>query len=436
MPLRVAIVGAGIVGLATAISIGENDPSHSIDIYEKSAFLSEVGAAIRINPNAVRCLRAWNVDITALSPSLNLRWLEGAGNEGCYTVRYDTREKQQKWHIAEDEISVHRVDLHNVLASHARRNSRTKVYLRTQVVGVDGPQGSLELADGTTRSYDVIVGADGVHSRTVHALPDPSPPTIPSPMNLFRWTVPLPSALADPDVAAFFSKMDITSEHMSWRILSPVGLRLFVTYSCRGGTLLNIGTIYSRTLLLSNREPGAPGPNDWSCPGTREQVREVFVDAPPGVQRLINIAEEIKHWAMASRLPPKTTFVHGRLVLVGDAAHPMMPGHGAAAGQGIEDAAALGKLLQDAGNGQERTARQQCRDTGDVEGRLVAWNSLRYTRACTVAIASELYPEQKKSALLKEYTGQDELPADMQDYMWPYNVIKEATKKKAEFFME
>lgn len=56
--LRVAIIGAGSVGLATAISIGENDSSHSIDIYEKSTFLTEIGAAIRINLNAARCLKA------------------------------------------------------------------------------------------------------------------------------------------------------------------------------------------------------------------------------------------------------------------------------------------------------------------------------------------------------------------------------------------
>lgn len=98
--------------------------------------------------------------------------------------------------------------------------------------------------------------------------------------------------------------------------------------------------------------------------------------------------------------------------------------------QGIEDAAALGKLLQDTGYRQERTARLQRDDIGDVERRLVAWNFLRNTRACTVAIALELYPEQRKNDLLKEYTVQDEMPADTQDYVWPYEIIEEATKRK------
>lgn len=66
MPLHIAVVGAGLVGLGAAISLGRQ--GHQVDIYEKSRFAHEVGAAIHVGPMAQRCLASWGLDLEEMKP--------------------------------------------------------------------------------------------------------------------------------------------------------------------------------------------------------------------------------------------------------------------------------------------------------------------------------------------------------------------------------
>lgn len=72
MPIKVLIVGAGIAGLATAIALGKQ--GHEVEIFEKSAFSSEIGAAFHFAPNGCRVLQAWGVDLESMRPCICKRW--------------------------------------------------------------------------------------------------------------------------------------------------------------------------------------------------------------------------------------------------------------------------------------------------------------------------------------------------------------------------
>lgn len=291
---------------------------------------------------------------------------------------------------------VHRVDLHQLLLEYAEQQPSVTIHLGQAVQSVD-PKGTVELADGSRVSADVIVGADGVHSVALSAV-DKVPAPEPAEQTMYRFLIPTAKARDDPRGRPAVDKWVYANRLIAHTHFETS--RQLVIYPCRDNELLN-----AATLLPIAFDPRPDELEDaWNNPGMPEDVIEALRDFPEELRNLVTLAEDVKHWRSVNRDCP-TTFAKDNLVLVGDAAHPMKPTYGAGAGIGIEDAAVLGVLLS-----------SQIRKE-HVGKALAAYNTARYVRGVTVKYASEPPEAARRSSVpadekLRDLTG-NETPKDV-----------------------
>jgi len=155
--LRCGIVGAGIGGLGAAIALQR--AGHDVEVFERSAFKNEIGAAITLTPNASLILERWGFDAAKA----------GESNKCQYrSLRWDTLEVD--YHDCFDGVQAkygyminafHRVDLHNGLRDLAERHHSVSIRLGCEVYHVDCEAGIIGLTDGTHVQKDLIVVANG-----------------------------------------------------------------------------------------------------------------------------------------------------------------------------------------------------------------------------------------------------------------------------------
>lgn len=188
--------------------------------------------------------------------------------------------------------------------------------------------------------------------------------------------------------------------------------RRLVVYPCRKGELLNCVGIYP---VDSVEETG--GDAQWHNAGSASQLVNTFCGFGEDLLEMCAIAEDVKLWSLASR-DPAPTFVKGKLALIGDAAHPMLPHQGQGAAQAFEDGAALACLLPASVTVEE------------LSQRLDMYNKLRYSHSVTVMMMSRTNDERRAEMLddLRRYVPTAELPKDMIAFTWPSDPVKEAAQ--------
>ncbi|KEF62418.1 uncharacterized protein A1O9_00390 [Exophiala aquamarina CBS 119918] len=160
--LDIAIIGAGIAGLLTAVALAQS--GHNVELYERSKFANEIGAAINMCPNAARILSYYEFNFDRAMPTTveELNLADGRTFELLH--RSDTPDMGARF--GAPWLLFHRVDLHNELKRMAieprpGRDAAAKVHLLTEVVDLD-LDGNLTLANGSQLRKDLIVVADGV----------------------------------------------------------------------------------------------------------------------------------------------------------------------------------------------------------------------------------------------------------------------------------
>jgi salicylate hydroxylase len=161
---QVGIIGAGIAGLSTAIALRR--AGWQCELFERSSFKNEIGAAITITPNATRCLEHWGFDFVNARPVENrhFRLMAAQDLKLLFEQEYADLDKQfgfKAW-------SFHRVDLHKGLFELALETCEGKglparIRLGCEVKKVDFERGTLVLGDGTCIEKDLIIVADGAH---------------------------------------------------------------------------------------------------------------------------------------------------------------------------------------------------------------------------------------------------------------------------------
>jgi 2-polyprenyl-6-methoxyphenol hydroxylase-like FAD-dependent oxidoreductase len=234
------------------------------------------------------------------------------------------------------------------------------------VVDVDPNSASITLKDGSVIKGDVIVGADGVHSKTRARIPGGEAVQVFSAgKSAFRFLIERKAALDDPATKKF-------AEKNGELIIFYAADRRIVMYPTSNNTLLNFVCIHPES------ESAASG-EDWNTEANKSTLLKVYEGFDPDCLALISKAnpESLKSWKLLD-MPVIPAWVNSRLVIIGDAAHPFLPHQGQGAGVAMEDAAALSVVL-------ERNLSAE-----EVPQRLKLWESIRYERANRIQEYSRL----------------------------------------------
>src|SRR6201991_4750428 len=372
--LRIAIVGGGIGGLTAALAFQAR--GLAVIVFEQAEILREIGAGVSIHPNAARLLRRIGLDdqlrkIGSPYNGITLRTSQGEAittSAGPATPPF-SRDGGQGY-------NVHRPELLNLLLTSLPNGT---VNLGHRCIKLDEHEDRVDLsfANGASAEADVVIGADGIRSFVQRGIGLQSRPTSEGIM-AYRGLIP--------------------AERLTWaNDLKDPALwlgsgRSFLLYPVAGGRLIN---------MVAFVPTDTESEESWSAPGELKALAAEYAGWDKPVLDTISALDETFRWGIYDRaaLPHWST---GRVTLMGDAAHPMVPHVGQGAGQSIEDAITLAVLIEG------------CR-AADVADRLKLYETLRLPRTSQVQAlaraAGKLYRSEdanpsEKAARLREWMAQ------------------------------
>jgi len=309
----VAIVGGGIGGLFAANALTAH--GLRVAVYEQASALREVGAGVFLTPNAVR-----HMERMGLGPAV-ARWGARVGAGSRY-FRHDGTPiapvqvtDANGWNAT---FGMHRADLVDFLAANLPAGT---VHTGHRAIGFEQNDdlARVQFANGAIVEADVVVAADGIHSELRPHVHPPSKP-------VFHGTISYRGLIARERLPQW-----PVDQWQMW--VGPS--KHFLVFPVRQGTMVNyVGFVPTDEQMKES----------WSAPGDPEALRRAFEGWDPRVGDVLREVDETFRWALYDR-DPLPTWVKGRLILLGDAAHPMLPHLGQGANQSIEDGMALATIL-------------------------------------------------------------------------------------------
>jgi salicylate hydroxylase len=316
--LRIALVGGGIGGLTAALAL--NQRGFETHVFEQAGELREIGAGITLSANAIKALRA-----LGLEDALRARGFESDAIVGRdwttarTTFRVPLKGASQAQYGA-PHIDIHRADLLEILAQAAAAAGRIELGRRCVAVRSTPDGAALTLSDGRTEEFDLVVGCDGIHSIVRSALHGPRAPRFTGNM---CWRALIP--------AECISSKQATPDVTIWT--GPAGH--IVTFYIRGGSLLNVVAV---------REVSRWMEESWLVQANTGELVDAFPDVHDDLQMLLRQTGHCFKWGLFDR-DPLPGWSSGRITLLGDAAHPMLPFLGQGGAMAIEDAIVLAGAL-------------------------------------------------------------------------------------------
>jgi len=325
------IVGGGIGGLAAALACSR--AGSRVALFERTPSFAEVGAGVQLGPNVTRVLHGWGLQaamahVAAFPERLQVRNAVSGAELGVLRLgdaavaRYGA-----------PYVTVHRADLHSVLLAAVHENPLVELHLNHTVQGFQqqADQVRLNLCNGlgalSERTGDVLVGADGLWSQVRQQLLGDGAPVATGHL-AYRGLVrqsSLPVHLRSQQVTAW------------------LGPRLHVVqYPVRGGEWLNV-------VAIVHGQMNGPAEN-WDHSANASDLMAHLAATCAPLQDLVQAMPDWRLWALNIRPPMRNALeqARGRVALLGDAAHPMLPYLAQGAGMALEDAHEIGVALAQA----------------------------------------------------------------------------------------
>lgn len=354
-PVRIAIVGGGIGGLSAALFLRRAGLT-DVAVYEQAPEFREIGAGLQIGPNAVRLLRRLGLGgpLGERAIRLEVGWELRRWEDGRVLFSQRLGDECERRFGAPYYV-VHRADLLNALRGTVPEEV---VRLGRRCVEAAQTEDEVELTfeDGSSVRADAVIGADGIHS-VVREVVASSETAAFSGLASYRCLIPAERA---PEMA----KRPVFT---SW--LGPG--RHLVHYPVSKGREINV------VAVVPAGDWRAEG---WTAEGNVEDLVVEFEGWDERLCQLLSAAEKTGLYALYDR-DPLERWIAGRVAMMGDAAHPMLPFFAQGAGQAIEDAAVLAACL-----------REATRET--VGAALLRYEGLRLERASKVQRLSRNRPER------------------------------------------
>jgi len=320
--IRVGIAGAGIAGLTTALALAQRGIASTI--VERTAQLSEVGAGLQISPNAGRILEALGLsdalDRAAVLPeAIDLR--SGQTGEPIASLPLGTSARQA---YGAPYRLLHRADLQSILLEAVQKDDRIDLKLGVEANAVVPARDGVALSlDGTHLDFDVMIAADGVRSKLRNAVKGGS---VARPSGRTAWRTTIPIGMAPRDLP-----------HERTTVLLSRAAHV-VIYPVRGGRLINV-------IVVIEEDWGDEG---WNAVGDPDVLRQRFEgDGTRYISRLTGLDLQWTRWCL-TEVAPNGAWIDGRIALIGDAAHAMLPFLAQGAAMAIEDADVLARELSNA----------------------------------------------------------------------------------------
>lgn len=333
--------------MAAAIVLQAN--GHDVAIFEQAPEFGRIGADVNLTPNAVHALDGLGAGVgtrlreTAARPEFRISRMWDTGEE---TSRLPMSAAAEAKYGA-PQLTIHRADLLTALEEALAPGT---IRFKVRVTGATGGDGGaqLDFADGTSDAADAVIGADGIHSPVRTSIFGPDAPKF---TGLVSWRAVVPR-----DRLEGLANLDSFTKW--W---GPEADRQIVTFPLTRGEEI---FVFATTPQQDWREEG------WTLPGDIAELRDAYADFHPEARALLDACDEVTRSALHVR-EPMARWSDGRVTLLGDAAHPMVPFMAQGACMAIEDAVLLARALRDA-------------DRAAVPAALTAYEDARRDRTAAV----------------------------------------------------
>lgn len=376
------IVGGGIGGLTAALCLDKF--GWDVAVLERAPVLDEIGAGIQISPNGMRVFQA--LGLRAAVEALGFRPRASQfrmGVSGRVILTSSMRDYEDRY--GAPYIHIHRADLIAILqkAVAARMPNGLRTGMTVTGYGQTKAKAWAMVDDGSTSEADILIGADGLHSVIRSQMLGPDSPRFTGNI-AWRATVPVEALGRNaplPVAGVWFGE----GKHA-------------VTYLVRGGSLANFVGVVERGDGIDKRRTGDKAAGEsWTGMGSRKEALADFAGWHPAVTSLVEAADSLYRWALYDR-KPLDQWADGRVVLLGDACHPMLPFMAQGAVQAIEDGFVLARSLApfasedgaaEKARAENASSEHASTENNNIDAALQRYFETRHRRTAKVQLAAQ-----------------------------------------------